>query len=874
MSTVVSVLTVDARPAEQGVEQFARAMQKATAARERETRAEERFQAMQQRATGLYIGVGQSIGRTAQQWDRLRASLDPVAAAHQRLEQGMRLARSAVNSGRATHEDAAAVVDRLRQSYTAAAAAAQVSAVANDNAARSTNGLGAAGRAAVAGLTPLTGVAGAITGALGPVGLAIGAVAAATHLIASAGDQWTAYGNRLVAAGVASANVAATQRDLADLAMSTRSNLGATVDLYARMTRASAELGVSQTEVRRVTEILSKELATAGLSAGEAAGGLLQFSQGLQSGRFNGDELRSVLENLPGIARAIAREFGTTVGGLREMGSAGELASERVFRAVLKAGQGVDEAFGKSIPTAASAMEALGTASTRLFAEVDRRLGISQNRAQAIVELAQAMTWMADKVQGAGKVDVSGQIAQLQHAISIAGQDVKFFDMRGMTADADAARANIARLEEELRKVQGASDAAAISARQAAEGFGDVARLANTAAGAVAGFNQALRTIQGGIPEVAKVLTAQKELAELSTLSTQAAEKSRTAMVAESLDRHDAADAAGRHAARIKELNDYTDQRRRVIVGATELERTFGDTLKRATIDGLEGQAKAQAQARDAFDQRNKAIADSVKLGMSEVDANKARATSEQILAKELRNSAAAASAKSSASSSSGADGFDTAIQRSRDQIEELRLQADMASRATVEVYMLTEAHRLRRAAMQAGRLDEAGVREQIDGVARALAEQRAATEASIQANRRLKESFDFAAESWKSFAEDLLMGSDGINGALKNLGRGYLSASLDALLKGGGTLADVTDAENTEIGALLGIASAKPAGANDNVSRQHLHDAAGGACGHGRRRLSQRRDHDRGSAEGAPDRAPSDGAGGARAQRSYALAG
>lgn len=744
----------------------------------------------------------------------------------------------------------------------------------NDNAAASQMRLAVASREALAGLTPIGGVAGGIVRALGPVGLAIGAVALASNQIASAGDQWTRYGNQLQAAGVSSGNLSATQRDLADLAMTTRSSLEATVALYSRMTRASSELGVSQTDVRRVTEILGKELATAGLSAGEAAGGLLQFSQGLQAGRFNGDELRSVLENLPGIARAIAKEFGTTVGGLREMGAAGELSSERVFRAVLKAGKGIDEAFGKSLPTAAQAMENLGTASTRVFAEVDKRLGISQNRAQAIVELAQAMSFIAGKLENAGAPDISGTVAQLTNSIKQAQDSVQFFTMRGMTADADQARASLAGLEAQLRTVQGAADAAAQAAATAASGIGDVGRQAKIAEGAVAGFSQALRSIQGGIPDVAKVLTAQKDLAELSTLTAQASEKSRMAMAAETLDRNDAAAALGRHTARMKELTEAGEARRKEIIGTTAIEKQFGDTLRTTTIAGLEGEAKGIATARAAYEDRKKTIEDSIKLGATEAEVSKARADNERILTQELKNVAAANKAKGgSAASSTGTDAFDTALQRTRDQIEELKLQAEVANKATVEVYALTEAHRLRRAAMSAGRADEEGISETIKKESRALADQRVVTEASIAANRRLKESFDFVGDSFKSLAEDLLTGSDGINGALKSLGKNFLSQSLDALIKGGGTLADVTDAENSDLGALLGIAPAKPAGANDNERDQHFHDAEGGSHDHGRRGLSVRRDHVCRRSKSASHRASANGDRSARAEHPDAIA-
>ena len=72
-----------------------------------------------------------------------------------------------------------------------------------------------------------------------------------------------------------------------------------------------------------------------GASAATSAAGITQFGQALSSGRLNGDELRSVLENLPRLAQALADGLGVTVGELRRMGEAGELTGQKVAGALL-----------------------------------------------------------------------------------------------------------------------------------------------------------------------------------------------------------------------------------------------------------------------------------------------------------------------------------------------------------------------------------------------------------------------------------------------------------------------------------------------------------------------------------------------------------
>ena len=91
------------------------------------------------------------------------------------------------------------------------------------------------------------------------------------------------------------------------------------------------------------------KLFTLALQAGRLAGagtqelnaGLLQVKQAFTSGRLAGDELRSVLKNLPALGAEIAAAYdkingttGTTVGALRELGAQGKLTNDVLFEAI------------------------------------------------------------------------------------------------------------------------------------------------------------------------------------------------------------------------------------------------------------------------------------------------------------------------------------------------------------------------------------------------------------------------------------------------------------------------------------------------------------------------------------------------------------
>lgn len=119
MSQVVTELTIDARGATQGSAEYVRAMAVAQAAVDRLRDREDKLAAGAGKATDMLMAQGASLSRVASNWDRLRASIDPVAkaelAAARDLDRAMLAADAAVKRGVATQQDAARVVSTLRQ---------------------------------------------------------------------------------------------------------------------------------------------------------------------------------------------------------------------------------------------------------------------------------------------------------------------------------------------------------------------------------------------------------------------------------------------------------------------------------------------------------------------------------------------------------------------------------------------------------------------------------------------------------------------------------------------------------------------------------------------------------------------------------------
>ena len=129
---------------------------------------------------------------------------------------------------------------------------------------------------------------------------------------------------------VTDGSVGALRARLAELAGEARSSIGATIESFQRLALSAQESGRSQEEMLRVQEILNKATAIGGSNAVEASAGLRQFAQGLASNRLQGDELRSVLEGLPGVTDALITGLNRTGAvGRVTRGSLRELAAHR-----------------------------------------------------------------------------------------------------------------------------------------------------------------------------------------------------------------------------------------------------------------------------------------------------------------------------------------------------------------------------------------------------------------------------------------------------------------------------------------------------------------------------------------------------------------
>lgn len=200
-------------------------------------------------------------------------------------------------------------------------------------------------------------------------------------------DAFNQIENRLRVVTTSQSNLNAVFDELFAISQRSRSSLQGTVDLYSRLAISSRELGVSQRELLQFTESVNKAIIVSGASFREANQGLIQLSQGIASGTLRGDELRSVLEQLPVVADVIAKELGVTRGELRKLGEEGKITANDIITAFQNAEAEIEENFAKTVPTLSQSLQVLGDNFIRLTGQLDNALGITEFLSRAILFL-------------------------------------------------------------------------------------------------------------------------------------------------------------------------------------------------------------------------------------------------------------------------------------------------------------------------------------------------------------------------------------------------------------------------------------------------------------------------------------------------------
>jgi phage tape measure protein len=121
---------------------------------------------------------------------------------------------------------------------------------------------------------------------------------------------------------------------------------GAQLDSIAKLKMLTSNL-FNDAEAVKFTSTLDKAFKVSGAGAEESKAAMYQLNQAMTSGKLQGDEFRSVMENAPILAQKIAESMGVSMAQLKKLGSEGKITSDVIKKAVLGSADEIDAQYSK-----------------------------------------------------------------------------------------------------------------------------------------------------------------------------------------------------------------------------------------------------------------------------------------------------------------------------------------------------------------------------------------------------------------------------------------------------------------------------------------------------------------------------------------------
>lgn len=135
---------------------------------------------------------------------------------------------------------------------------------------------------------------------------------------------------------------------------------------YDDMTKSVAKLGLlagdafkSNDEMIAFSEMMNKSFKVSGAGQQEISAATYQLTQAMASGRLQGDEFRSIMENAPMLADAIAKYMGKSKGELRDLAAEGVITSDIIKNALFSAADDINTKYEQMPKTFGDAMTSI-----------------------------------------------------------------------------------------------------------------------------------------------------------------------------------------------------------------------------------------------------------------------------------------------------------------------------------------------------------------------------------------------------------------------------------------------------------------------------------------------------------------------------------
>ena len=222
---------------------------------------------------------------------------------------------------------------------------------------------------------------------------------AAVKKIVDLTDSYTNTNARLAMITGSLEEQKALQDDIFAAANRARGQYDDMANAVAKMKMLAGDAFGSNQEAIGFTELLQKSLKVSGAGTSEQQSAFLQLTQAMASGKLQGDEFRSIMENAPMVANAIAKYLDVSKGELKELSSDGAITAEIIKNAMFDSADDINKKFEAMPQTFGDVWNRIKNAGTQAFGGVFEKINSILNSdagQQAINNFIGAIYWAGD----------------------------------------------------------------------------------------------------------------------------------------------------------------------------------------------------------------------------------------------------------------------------------------------------------------------------------------------------------------------------------------------------------------------------------------------------------------------------------------------
>ena len=177
--------------------------------------------------------------------------------------------------------------------------------------------------------------------------------------------------------------------------------VGVTTDDFiqsaSRLRTLAPEVVANYSDAAKFTKLLDMNMVSTGASTQEASSAMRQITQALGKGIVNGDELNSIMENSPQIARMLAKHLNASVGELKQLGKEGKISGQALYDTVLENADAIEKQFA-----------AMPVTADRAWNSIKNTVGVRSAEAATILSTNLGKTLTA--ISSSGMVDTFGEM--------------------------------------------------------------------------------------------------------------------------------------------------------------------------------------------------------------------------------------------------------------------------------------------------------------------------------------------------------------------------------------------------------------------------------------------------------------------------------